>query len=428
MIDAASRCCETESLMTDTPSAEDAAAPAPTPAPAVGDIVTVEVGNPVAGGQCIARLDGRVIFVRDGIPGELVKVVVTGSGKRGAFLRGDVCEVLDPSPHRVQPPCSLADECGGCDWQHVDLAFQRELKAQVIADALRRTGGIEDIADQPLATSTAVRALDDGDGLHWRTRMRYAIDENGVVGLRAARSHRIIAAADCPLAVTQISSAVPPTVAQTGNGREALIAAYSSTGELALVGVNADSVITERVRERDFRVAANGFWQVHPQAPETLVSTVLEFASPQHGEKILDLYSGVGLFAAFLAEAVGVTGRVDAVEADRTASDLARKNLADLAWVHHHRAPVEKWLAAGHRSHADIVVLDPPRTGAGRDVVTAVSRRKPRALVYVACDPVSLARDTKFLAALGYQITKLRALDLFPMTKHVESVALFERS
>lgn len=417
--------------MTDTPSAEDTAAsapdPIPTPAPAVGDIVTVEVGNPVAGGQCLARLDGRVIFVRDGIPGELVKVVITGSGKRGAFLRGDVCEVLAPSPHRVQPPCSLAEECGGCDWQHVDLSFQRELKAQVIADALRRTGGIDDLAGQPLATATEVSALDEGDGLHWRTRMRYAIDENGVVGLRAARSHQIIPAADCPLAVTEISSAVPSTVTQTGNGRDALIAAYSSTGELALVGVHADSVITERVRERDFQVAANGFWQVHPQAPETLVSTVLEFASPNHGEKVLDLYSGVGLFAAFLAEAVGVTGRVDAVEGDRTASELSRKNLADLAWVHHHRAPVEKWLGAGHRSHADIVVLDPPRTGAGRDVVTAASRRKPRAIVYVACDPVSLARDMKFLAELGYEITKLHALDLFPMTKHVESVALFER-
>lgn len=413
--------------MSQTPTAESTADPEPTPAPQVGDTVTVEVGNPVAGGQCIARLDGRVIFVRDAIPGEVVKVVVTGSGKRGAFLRGDVVEVLSASTHRVDPPCSLAQVCGGCDWQHVELTFQRDLKSQVIADALRRTGGIDEIAGQPLTEATDVEALDDGDGLHWRTRMRYAIDEQGTVGLRAARSHQIIPAADCPLAVTEISAAVPATVNETGKGHDALIAAYSNTGELALVGVHADSVVTQRVRERDFTVAATGFWQVHPQAPETLVATVLDFASPQHGEKILDLYSGVGLFAAFLADAVGVTGRVDAVEGDKTASTLSRKNLADLAWVHHHRAPVEKWLAAGHRSHADVVVVDPPRTGAGRDVVTAITRRKPRAIVYVACDPVSLARDTKFLAELGYGFTRLRALDLFPMTKHVESVALFER-
>lgn len=441
-----------------TAAAEDPdAAVERTPAPAVGETVVVDVGDPVAGGQCIARLDGRVVFVRDGIPGERVTVRITGAGKRGAFLRGDVVEVETPSEHRVEPPCALAYECGGCDWQFIDLAFQRKMKAHVIADALRRTGGIESIAGQPLSEAVVVEEVvtedivtedivtgevdanaggstDGGaDGLHWRSRMRYAVDEDGNVGLRAARSHRIIPAADCPLAVHEIAAAVPRSVSlgeredERDGARDAVIAVASHTGQVKVVGPNADVIVTERVRDRTFEVAATGFWQVHPQAPETLVGTVLDFAAPQHGEKVLDLYSGVGLFAAFLAEAVGVTGRVDAVEGDKTASRLSRANLADLVWAHHHRAPVERWLAGGHRSHADIVVLDPPRSGAGRAVVTAAARRKPRSIVYVACDPVALARDAKYLSALGYKLIRLRAFDLFPMTKHVEAVALFTR-
>ena len=397
--------------------------------PTIGDVVTVDVGAPVAGGQCISRRDGQVIFVRDAVPGERVAVQITGSGKKGAFLRGEVREVFEPSPHRVQAPCSLAQECGGCDWQHVDLGFQRELKAAVIIDALQRTGGVSEIAGIPLTASVRVEALDDGDGLHWRTRMRFAVDGDGTIGLRAGRSHRIIPAADCPLAVPEIAAAIPANLTQKDRRhfKDGVVAVASNTGQVELVGASAVDLLTERVMNREFQVAANGFWQVHPRAPETLVNTVLELAEPKHGDKVIDLYSGVGLFAAFLAEAVGVTGRVDAVEGDRIASRLAKDNLHDLAWVHHHHAPVEKWLGAGHRSHADVVVLDPPRAGAGDVVVKAVTRRKPRAIVYIACDPVSLARDTKYLAGFGYSLTHLRAFDLFPMTKHVESVALFAR-
>ena len=394
--------------------------------PAIGDVVTVDVGDPVAGGQCIARLDGQVVFVRDAIPGERVRAVVTGTGKKGAFLRADVVEVVQASEHRVEPPCAISHECGGCDWQHVSIDFQRELKARVVVDAMRRTGGVEAIGGAPLDDAVTVDALDDGDGLHWRTRMRYAVAEDGTVGLRAARSHQIIPASECPLAVTEISSEIAPQI--PGDQRaDALVAAYANTGELAIVDPRSRQLLTEHVGDRDFSVAATGFWQVHPRAPQTLVSTVLELADLQPGERVLDLYSGVGLFAAFLGEAVTVTGRVDAVEGDKAASQLGRRNLADLPWVHHHQAPVERWLAAGHRSHADVVVLDPPRSGAGKDVATAITRRKPRAIVYVACDAVALARDTKYLGERGYTLTALRCFDMFPMTKHVESVAVFTR-
>ncbi len=399
------------------------------PVRGIGDVLTVEVGDPIAGGQCIARADGQVVFVRDAIPGEVVEVAITGVGKRGAFLRGDVVSVLRPSEHRVEPPCPIARDCGGCDWQHVDVAFQRDLKKRVVIDAMRRTGAITNIGGVALAEAISVESLDDGDGLHWRTRMRYAVADDGTVGLRAARSHRIIPASDCPLAVPEISAAVGPQLPASDSTRtpDAVIAAHSNTGQLAIVDSRADDVLTERVRARDFEVAATGFWQVHPAAPETLVAAVLAFADVRPGERVLDLYSGVGLFAAFLAEAATVTGRVDAVEGNGVASQQGRRNLADLDWVHHHRAPVERWLDGGHRSHADVIVLDPPRSGAGKNVVVAITRRRPRAIVYVACDPVALARDAKYLGERGYLLQKMRSFDMFPMTKHVESVALFSQ-
>lgn len=423
----------------------------------IGDRLTVEVGAPVAGGQCIARVDGRVVFVRDAIPGERVEVEVTGTGKRGGFLRADTQRVVTASAHRVVPPCPVARECGGCDWQHVAVDFQRQLKQQVIIDAFKRTGGIAAIDGVPLAEAFLVERLDAGNGLGWRTRMRYAITPDGEIGLRAARSHRVIPAAQCPLADDRIRRSLADYLAP--RGAHTLIAAvpqrpplgradsrtgtdsradagvgvgtHTDTAERAVLltdqQVDAGDVpfIEERVGERRFRLAASGFWQVHPLAASTLVDAVLSAAQVRPGDHVLDLYSGVGLFASFLAEATTDTGRVDAVEGDDIAVGFAKFNLADLSWVHHHRADVQRWLSRGNRRSADVVVLDPPRAGAGRAVVEAIATRQARTIVYVACDAVALARDAAYLGALGYDMAALRAFDMFPMTKHVECVAKF---
>ncbi len=430
-----------------------------TPAPEIGASITIEVGGPVAGGQCLARLDGRVVFVRDALPGEQVVATVTGHGKRGAFLRADVREVLVASPDRVAPPCPIAHECGGCDWQHADLPSQRRLKATVIVDALTRTGGIAEIAGRPISevvrvdpaiadidididTGTGIDAEIDTDpdasdevtdnGLHWRTRMRYAINSRGEVGLKAARSHRIIPAADCPLAVVELSTSVPRTIDTPSDQRppRALIAAHSNTDQTKLTLSEHDPLqLTERVRHREFRVGITGFWQVHPGAPELLVNNVMELAAPQPGEHVLDLYSGVGLFAAFLGEAVGITGRVDAVEGDKAAVKFARANTKDVESVNHHCSRVDRWLKhRGQATDPDVVVLDPPRAGAAAEIVTAIAKMAPRTVVYVACDPVALARDARTFAELGFELAELRAFDLFPMTKHVESIAVFQRA
>jgi tRNA/tmRNA/rRNA uracil-C5-methylase (TrmA/RlmC/RlmD family) len=241
------------------------------------------------------------------------------------------------------------------------------------------------------------------------------------------------------------------------DGEQAVDVVAPSAGEAVVVPVpsgeqDVPSVVERVAAQRfagDFQVSARGFWQVHPGAAATFVDTVLEVLDPREGETALDLYSGVGLFAAALAEAVGPGGKVVAVESDADAVASAAANLAAYPSVLALRARVDDAFGVarlkrsgpgsrGQRSRklrrhpllplrADLVVLDPPRTGAGKDVVAQVAALDPRAIAYVACDPAALARDTASLLEAGYRLDGLRAFDAFPMTHHVECVALFRR-
>ncbi|GAC1386114.1 MAG: TRAM domain-containing protein [Marmoricola sp.] len=330
-----------------------------------------------------------MIFVRHALPGELVGIEVTEDS--GRFLRADAVEILEASPHRVVAPCPLAhpDGCGGCDFQHVELAEQRRLKAAVVAEQLRRLAGVDwDVVCEPVPG--------DDHGLRWRTRMQY-VQIGDRQGLRKHRSHDAVVVEDCLLA--------------RPNAR---------TGEAGLL-VEA---VTSRGRTHHFAVEADGFWQVHPGAPAALVETVIDQLRPQDGEKALDLYAGVGLLARFLTDEVGERGSVVAVESDKAAAAHAKGNLGRSARVVRDR--VDRWLRASGPDQVDFVVLDPPRVGAKAAVVDALCRMRPRAISYVACDPAALARDTAYFAERGYVLRQLRCLDLFPMTHHVECVALFE--
>jgi len=240
------------------------------------------------------------------------------------------------------------------------------------------------------------------DGLRWRTRMQYVGLAEGHYGLRKNHSHDVVRVDDC------------------------LIAAPDARVTIAEAPPTGD-VVTETVRDRSFDVAADGFWQVHPSAPETLVATVLDLVQPMPGERAVDLYAGVGLFSAFLAEAVGTGGSVLSIEGDRRASDHAKANLRDLRQVKVTPGRVDRVLTELD-TMADVVVLDPPREGARKAVVDLVVDLAPRAVAYVACDPAALARDVSYFAERGFQLAELRAFDLFPMTHHVECVALLVRS
>jgi len=362
------------------------------PAGELPDVVELETGKVAHGGHVVSRWEGRVVFVRHALPGERVRARLTED--KGSYLRGEAVEVLDASPFRVVAPCPLAGPglCGGCDFQHVDLAEQRRLKAAVVREQLQRLAGLDvDVTCEPVPG--------DEQGLRWRTRMQYVDLPGGAHGLRKHRSHDVVEVEDCLLAAPD---------------------ARDASG----AGTTREEVLGHR-----FDVAGDGFWQVHPGAPTVLVQTVLDQLGPQPGERALDLYAGVGLFSAFLAEAVGDRGSVVAVESDRVATGHARQNLSSYPGASVVRDRVDRWirrpaLRGEPVADVDLVVLDPPRAGAKRAVVAPVAALTPRAVSYVACDPAALARDVALFAEAGYRLTALRCLDLFPMTHHVECVAL----
>jgi len=409
----------------------------------VGDRLTVEIEAIAHGGHCVARFDGRVIFVRHAIPGEQVEVVITGLGPKGRYLQADVVNVVTPSADRVTPPCRYASDCGGCDFQHVRLSRQRELKAQVLREQLVRLGGIDEISGQPLEECVHVAAVPgDTDGLNWRTRVRYAIDGTGRVGFRRHHSHSVVPIESCALASTALTDmnvqdlqwpATRDVIAVAANSGDRVAIpepthvgtpARSLPVDVAIPGLRGRGWVREMAGGREWRVAADGFWQVHPGAAEALVAYVREILQPRLGEHLLDLYSGVGLFAGLLAPDVGPTGVIDAVEVSITACADARRNLHDVPTVRIHQAAVDSWLTSSRPSDVDIVVLDPPRGGAGRRVIESIVDLAPRAIAYVACDPAALGRDIGYARAKGWQVASVRGFDLFPMTHHMEAVAL----
>ncbi len=378
----------------------------------VGQRHTVEVGNIAHGGFCIARVpvgsegETRVVFVRHALPGETVVVELTEGTEGDRFWRGDAVDVLTPSPDRVEAPCVVSGPggCGGCDFQHVKPAAQRDLKTAVVREQLVRIAKL-DPAD-PLVAELVVEDCSGGDkelkrGLRWRTRTTYVGIPGGPgrKGLRKYRSNEVVEVDDCLITA--------PATTESG---------------LVTRTVSADA------GEREYQVEADGFWQVHPNAPQILVDTVLSQLEPQPGEKALDLYAGVGLFAAYLADAVGAGGKVVAIEGDAVATTHSKRNLAAFKHATAVSGGVAEVLKESYDEPFDLVVLDPPREGAKQAVVAQIVDRAPRVVSYVACDPAALARDVALFRERGYRLTALRAFDLFPMTHHVECVAKFERS
>lgn len=391
------------------PSQPDSSPTDPLPGQVIGP---VRVGPIAHGGHWVARWQQRVIFLRHALEGELVEVRLTATGAR-SYWRGEVSAVLEAAPQRVLPPCPVAGRCGGCDFQHVERGHQLELKRQVVAEQLHRLAGI----DWP----GAVQALPgDAEGLAYRTRMRYLV-EAGQVGLRAYRSHDLVPlpAQGCLIADprTPDRRALADLAAGLDHG-EIVTAASPEQVSVLLDGrlVSGPAVLTEQVLGRRLQVRAEGFWQVHPAAARVLSEQVLNILDPRPGEWALDLYCGVGLFAgALLAAGARVTG----VESDRRAVGLARRNVPGARFL----AGRTEQVLPGLPGRGGVIVLDPPRTGAGRAVVQAVTARRPRSVCLISCDPASMARDVALFAAHGYRLAGLHAFDLFPMTQHVECVS-----
>ncbi len=377
-----------------------------------GDEIELRIGTIAHGGHFIAHWGGRTFFVRHAIPGELVRARVTDVTSK--ISRADAIEILERADSRVPVACAVAGPggCGGCDFQHVEPSEQRALKTTVLRDALIRQGGLEATAVEQYV----VEPLGDMP-LGWRSRVRWSIDAHGRPGMHRHRSSEIVPTDECLLGMPDISHVLDV------EARESITAVQGGDGEVTVLAdgqvVVGRSRVTELVHGDQWRVSAKGFWQVHPALAERLADVACAEARP--GDHWWDLYSGAGLFSRYLAEVVG-EGRVDSVESYTASVRDARRNLHDFRQVVVHEADVATWLETAP-GRPEGVLLDPPRSGAGEKVVTLITERQPRTVVYVACDPVALGRDLATFRAQGYRLTALAAFDAFPMTHHFETVA-----
>lgn len=390
----------------------------------VGQRFVVTIEKIAHGGHFIARHLGAVIFVRHAIPGEEVEIEITSTGS--SFNRADVVKVVSASSDRVSAPCQFAHRagCGGCDFQHISLERQRQLKSEVITEQFARIAKKE----------VNVQVEEVGGPLGYRTRFTAVTTRDGALGFRQARSNKVVPVSDCRILQPELK--YQELSNRKWKGDLQVEVSISSTGERTIAtGYTRDEspvrtsegpdIATYLVNEFPLEVSQRSFWQSHKEAPQTLTKAVLKFAQIKSGDHLLDLYGGVGLFTSQFLELVGESGRVDLVEGSKSATGDALRNFVEHSNVGIHTGDVEKILP--RFSKADVIILDPPREGAGKNVVESMVSLKPRAIVYVACDPAALARDSAYLESLGYELSDIRAFDLFPMTQHIESVALFKR-
>lgn len=421
------------------------------------------IGPAAHGGHCVARHEGRVVFVRHAIPGEVVMARLTEHDDDARFWRADATEVLSASPDRVNHPWPLADAVlagmrgtrpvGGAEFGHIELSAQRRLKAGIFEEQLARLAKVE-------RTVTVEPVPDESpDGLGWRTRVGFAVDAEGHLAMHEHRSTVLLPVADMPLAVPAINRlglwnvdfrGVDGVEVAAGSGDEEPLVLLRTSGDTAgrrvrevADGITGASVaawnpetgdlqrlhgrtwVREVVGTNSFRVTGEGFWQIHRSAPRVLTDAVLEGLAPRHGLRVADLYAGAGLFTAALAERVGESGSVLSVEGSPAASRDARRNLHGRVHVDIVQGKVEKVLRA-RRPHLDAVVLDPPRAGAGKDAVRSIVGTGAGTVVYVSCDPASFARDVGCFAGAGWNLKALRVFDLYPHTHHMESVAVLQ--
>lgn len=393
---------------------------------ACGELILV-TGAPANGGSCIAHHEGRVVFVRYALPGERVRVRVTAD--RGSYWHAEVVEVLEASTERTDSLCPIAgvDGAGCCDLAFVVPEAARALKAHVVANQLDRLGGHS-------WTGTA-ETLSGTGSTGWRTRVRLDVGADRHPGFHRYHSEELVTDLRCgQLPAGMLNGLAGPDwpagahvhVVVDDDGERHVLRTVRQGKRTVSKVIEGSYHAVQRVGARSWRVPVTAFWQSHRDGARVYSELVADWAQPASGATAWDLYGGAGVFAAVLGAAVGESGRVLTVDTARGASGAARAALADLPQVEVATDSVRRALTAQDRV-ADVAVLDPPRTGAGREVIDLMAAAGVPRVVHIGCEAASFARDIGLYRGHGYTVERIRVFDAFPLTHHVECVALLTR-
>lgn len=379
----------------------------------IDDEVTVRTEAVAHGGFVVARSNGIVLFVRLALPDELVKVKIIKSAPGGRAWVGEAIEILEASPYRITPRCEYfkASGCGGCDFQHSTIDYQLEMKKFVLIEQMQRLAKLE------VGELIQTHQLSPKD-FNWRSKVRLAPNDAGFLGYRKFRSHEIINIENCPIAIEPINQKIEQLSREKFRKEQIFVLQNQLIKQ---VNEKSDTQVSTKLLGVEFTHMASGFWQSHLQAAEKLASLVL--AKVEFQARALDLYAGVGVFGRLLIEQQKIS-KLDSVELDKAATKCAIRNFRGLANARAISDRAERFLLNTDQKY-DLVILDPPRKGLGEAAAQRLAKVATSQIIYVACDPASLARDSRVLITAGWHLSQLDLVDAFPQTHHLETVAVF---
>jgi len=407
------------------------------------DTITLKIEKPVFGGDCLARLpDGRAIFVPFTLPGETVRVEITEEKKR--FARGKLVEVIESSPDRIEPRCIYFGVCGGCQYQHLGYTKQLTLKENLLKDQFQRIGKMDNAPIQSIIPSL--------HPFNYRNHVQFHLSQDGTLGYVHSDKKHLLPVNECHLPQETINKLWPLINMEPDSGIYRMGIRQDSYHDLMVVLEGEDPKPSEfsldipvsvvytphdsrltvlagddhlnyTLLDHPFQVSARSFFQVNTPIAESMIRFLLDNLIFNQSMKVLELYAGVGLFSAFIAEKVEY---LTAVESSGSACHDFTVNLAEYDNVSLYEAEAEEVLPS-FKTPFDLLIVDPPRSGLAPVVHDALENISPQQIVYISCDPATLARDARKIIHKGYKLISVTPFDQFPQTAHIETISLFEK-